>query len=286
MTNRDHPRKLVTLQRSFVIGLMHWKRGVHDERHLLKHSSPAAIARKQPGHVRLRTARGPWFAWAPYIAAPWAGVCSSSPLSEPAAGRLGPWRRRHLRPGGGGLRRQVLRSLGQAEDAEQQPAFMLAGPLPPGPGQRLGHGELPRLVAVGGPAHPAPAGGTVLLQTALLSPAARLSLGNDPGTAALDLNLGQARATAKRVIGEPPRQLSFHRRAGVMLGVRDRRPQVQGVDQHAAHDPACGSGSASADPTPLSHVPTSAPIRSPDSLLAHFLRRVPGCVQVRAVAEH
>ena len=53
-----------------------------------------------------------------------------------AAGRAGP-RCRHLRPGAG-LRRQVLRSLGQAEDVEQQPAFMLAGPVPPRAGQGLG----------------------------------------------------------------------------------------------------------------------------------------------------
>ena len=149
-----------------------------------------------------------------------------------AAGRARP-RCRHLGTGAG-LGRQVLRRLGQAEHVEQQPAFMLAGPVPPGAGERLGGGQLPGLVAVGGLAHPAPAGGAVLLQAAFLGPAARFGLGQDPGAAALDLDLGEAGAAAKRVVGEPPRQLPLHRRAGVVLGVGDRRPQVQRVDEAPA----------------------------------------------------
>ena len=150
-----------------------------------------------------------------------------------ATGRAGPGCR-HLGTGAG-LCREVLRSLGEAEHVEQQSAFVLAGLLPPGAGQGLGGGELPGLVAVGGLAHPAPAGGAVLLEAAFLGPAAGFGLGQDPGAAALDLDLGEAGAAAEGVVGEPPRQLPFDRGAGVMLGVRDRRPQVQGVDQD------CGS---------------------------------------------
>jgi hypothetical protein len=52
----------------------------------------------------------------------------------------------------------------------------------------------------------------MLLEAAFLGPAAGLRLGQDPGTAALDLDLGEAGTAAERMVGEPPRQLTFHRR--------------------------------------------------------------------------
>ena len=84
---------------------------------------------------------------------------------------------------------------------------MLTGPVPSGAGEGLDGGQLPGLVAVGGLAHLAAAGGAVLLEAAFLGPAARFGLRHDPGTAALDLDLGQAGAAAQRVVSEPPRQL-------------------------------------------------------------------------------
>ena len=46
----------------------------------------------------------------------------------------------------------------------------------------------------------------MLLEAAFLGPAAGLGLGEDPGAAALDLDLGEAGAAAEGVVGEPLRQ--------------------------------------------------------------------------------
>ena len=83
--------------------------------------------------------------------------------------------------------------------------------VPSSAGEGLGGGELPGLVTIGALAHPAPAGGAVLLEAAFLGPVARFGLGQDPGAAALDLDLSEAGAAAKRVVGQPPCQLPFHR---------------------------------------------------------------------------
>ena len=51
----------------------------------------------------------------------------------------------------------------------------------------------------------------MLLEAAFLGPAAGFGLGQDPGTAALDLDLGKAGAAAEGVVCQPPRQLPFER---------------------------------------------------------------------------
>jgi hypothetical protein len=111
---------------------------------------------------------------------------------------------------------------------------MLVGPVPPGAGEGLGGGELPGLVAVDGLAHFAPSRGAVFFQLPLFVVPAGLGLGQYPGAATLDLYLGKPGAAAQRMVCEPPRQLPFQRGAGVMLGVAERRPQVQGVDEASA----------------------------------------------------
>jgi hypothetical protein len=85
----------------------------------------------------------------------------------------------------------------------------------------------------------------VLFQLPLAGVAARLGLREDPGAAALHLDLGEAGTAAEGVVGEPPGQARLvPGGAGVVLGMGDRRPQVQGVDQATAHDVASGSRAA------------------------------------------
>jgi hypothetical protein len=110
---------------------------------------------------------------------------------------------------------------------------MLTGSVPPGAGQSLGSGELPGLVAVGGLADFTPPRGAVLLQLPLPAAAAGLGLGEHPRAAALNLNLGKPASPAERVVCQPLREVPGP--AGVVLRVRDRRPQVQRVDHAAAH---------------------------------------------------
>ena len=54
--------------------------------------------------------------------------------------------------------------------------------------------------------HLAPAGRAVLLEPPFGGPAAGLGLGQDPGAAPFDLDLGQPGAAAQRVVGQPLRQ--------------------------------------------------------------------------------
>src|ERR1700733_14476064 len=105
--------------------------------------------------------------------------------------------------------------------------------------------EFPGLVVLDGLAHFASTGGAVLLQLPLAVGPAGLSLGEDPGPATFHLDLGEAGAASESGVSEPLGEpLLASGEAGVMLGVGNRRPQVQGVDPAAAHDPASGSRAA------------------------------------------
>ena len=110
--------------------------------------------------------------------------------------------------------------LGDAEDVQQEGALHRVGPVPARAGEGFGCGQLTGLVGPGRLADLAPAGGAVLLEPSFRGPAAGLGLGEDPGAAPFDLDLGQPGAAAQRVVGQPLRQPPLGRRMLDLPAVR------------------------------------------------------------------
>ena len=97
-----------------------------------------------------------------------------------------------------------LRRLLDAENVQQEFAFELAGPVPPGFGQGLVLAQPTAFVALEGLAHAAVQSAVVLvLQLAFANPPPGLLIAEHPVAATLDLYLGDPGSAAERMIGEP-----------------------------------------------------------------------------------